>query len=294
MGTHSRTDQPRLCELCGAEFWPEIGQLRKGHGRFCSKRCRALTQFGPKKSARVVMTCQACGKESLVPASVAAKRTFCSVACSLSPSRTCEGCGASFRGHARRRFCSIRCSSAAGLKQKPKQFLLCETCGERYLRRRSDRGRFCSRSCAGGGTSQRIREAGHVGTKGGRRADLDNRYFRSSWEANWARYLNCLLAAGQVSGWEFESETFEFAGIRRGARFYTPDFKVTNADGTVEYHEIKGWMDQRSQTKLRRMAKYHPSVRVLVIEKAAYTEVCRKIGPLLPNWEWAAKKAKFH
>lgn len=123
--------------------------------------------------------------------------------------------------------------------------------------------------------------------------DLGGRYFRSSWEANWARYLNLLIAQKQVRSWEFEPEVFEFGGIKRGQRFYTPDFKVENQDGSVEFHEVKGWMDPKSATKLKRMAKYHPSVKVIVIDRAAYDEVARKLGGLIPNWEWGAKKSRF-
>src|SRR5262245_10205744 len=38
---------------------------------------------------------------------------------------------------------------------------------------------------------------------GGRRPDLDDRYFRSSWEANYARYLNLLVKQGQIVSWEY-------------------------------------------------------------------------------------------
>ena len=126
-------------------------------------------------------------------------------------------------------------------------------------------------------------------TQGGKRADLDNQYFRSAWEANWARYLNWLQSLKEIQGWAFEVKTFEFSKIRRGSRFYTPDFQVTNNDGSIEYHEVKGFMDPRSATKLKRMAKYFPDVRIVLIEKAAYTDVARKVGRMLPGWEWNTK-----
>src|SRR5215471_1288173 len=61
---------------------------------------------------------------------------------------------------------------------------------------------------------------------GGRRKDLDDRYFRSSWEANYARYLNFLKSRGEIHDWQYESNTFWFHKIKRGTRSYTPDFKV--------------------------------------------------------------------
>lgn len=124
---------------------------------------------------------------------------------------------------------------------------------------------------------------------GGKRDDLGGRYFRSAWEANWARYLSWLVSLGEVVSWEYEPETFEFVNIKRGVRFYTPDFKVVNRDGTVEYHEIKGWMDPKSATKLKRMAKYYPQVKVVLIDRDAYTAVARQVRRVIPNWEWNAK-----
>ena len=70
----------------------------------------------------------------------------------------------------------------------------------------------------------RNRETMHTTARGGKRADLANRYFRSSWEAKWARYLNWLASLHEIWGWEYEPQTFEFVEIKKGTRFYTPDF----------------------------------------------------------------------
>ena len=124
--------------------------------------------------------------------------------------------------------------------------------------------------------------------KSGTRADL-GLYVRSRWEANYARYLNWLKAKGQIAAWEYEPDTFWFEAIKRGTRSYTPDFKVTENDGRVVYHEVKGWMDAKSATKLKRMAKYYPEVRVIVIDQAAYQAIA-KWRRLIPDWEEAEKK----
>lgn len=121
--------------------------------------------------------------------------------------------------------------------------------------------------------------------KQGKRADLDNRYFRSAWEANYARYLNFLIVAGEIKEWEYEAVRFEFEGIKRGTRSYTPDFKVTNLDDSVQFHEVKGWMTQVGKTKLKRMAKYHPDVKVIVIGKDEYYAIAKECKNLIPNWE---------
>lgn len=117
-------------------------------------------------------------------------------------------------------------------------------------------------------------------SKGGRRADLGNRYFRSSYEANYSRFLNFMKIP-----WEYEVKTFWFEKITRGSRSYTPDFWCPTLG---EYHEVKGWMDQKSKTKLQRMKKYYPGVKVIVIDAGFFRDAERKrICSLIPGWECA-------
>jgi len=111
------------------------------------------------------------------------------------------------------------------------------------------------------------------------------KHFRSKWEANYAHYLEWLRTLGKLLKWEHEPETFWFSGIRRGCVSYLPDFRVTQADGGVEYHEVKGFMDSRSKTKIKRMAKYHPTVKLVVIDSKAYKALRRSVGAIVPGWE---------
>jgi len=126
---------------------------------------------------------------------------------------------------------------------------------------------------------------GWVNMRAGKRSDLGDQFFRSSWEANYGRYLNFLLRHDAIAGWKYECVTFEFEKIRRGTRSYTPDFEVQNTDGSVEYHEVKGWMDPKSKTKLKRMAKYYPGVKIVLIGKEEYSAIARECKRLVPNWE---------
>lgn len=110
-------------------------------------------------------------------------------------------------------------------------------------------------------------------------------YFRSRWESNYGRYLQWLKKHGEIADWEHEPDTFWFEGIKRGCVSYLPDFKVTNNDGSIEYHEVKGYMDAKSKTKIKRMAKYHPDVKLVVIDKKPYKEIQRKVGRFVSGWE---------
>lgn len=115
---------------------------------------------------------------------------------------------------------------------------------------------------------------------GGRR-----NYYRSMWEANYARYLEWLREKGEIANWEHEPETFWFDGIKRGCRSYLPDFRVTENSGRVVYHEVKGWMDDRSKTKIKRMRIYHPKIELIVIDSKAYKSIQSQVSALIPGWE---------
>lgn len=121
--------------------------------------------------------------------------------------------------------------------------------------------------------------------KRGKREDLNNVFFRSSWEANYARYLNWLISLKEIQKWEYEVDRFEFHKIKRGTRTYSPDFKVYLNDGSIEYHEVKGWLDLKSKTRLKRMKKYYPEVKIVYVGEKEYKEIAKAVKPFIENWE---------
>lgn len=122
--------------------------------------------------------------------------------------------------------------------------------------------------------------------KAGWRVIGDKRiYARSSWEANYARYLDFQKAHSIINEWEHEPVTFWFDKIKRGVRSYLPDFRITTARGDEEFHEVKGWMDSRSKTKLKRMKKYYPNVKIILIEKDRMRQIRHSVAGLIAGWE---------
>lgn len=101
-------------------------------------------------------------------------------------------------------------------------------------------------------------------------------YARSSWEVQYAHILEKRKSLGIIKSWEHEPDTFWFEKIKTGTRCYIPDFKIVWADGSIEYHEIKGWMDDRSKTKIKRMRIYHPHIKLIVIDAKAYKAIIRQ------------------
>lgn len=121
------------------------------------------------------------------------------------------------------------------------------------------------------------------------------KYYRSRWEANYARYLEHLKSQGVIDSWAHEPTTFWFEGIKRGVNNYLPDFQVNVIeDGQIkeEYHEVKGWMDAKSATKIKRMAKYHPDVKLLIIDRKLYTKLEREFCTVIEGWELLTDKEK--
>ncbi len=111
------------------------------------------------------------------------------------------------------------------------------------------------------------------------------KYYRSRWEANYARYLQWLKERGEIKSWTHESKIFWFEGIKRGTVSYLPDFCVIEKNGEEVYHEVKGWMDKRSLTKLKRMKKYYPNVRLVVIARKEYEAITKTVSKLIKEWE---------
>jgi len=110
-----------------------------------------------------------------------------------------------------------------------------------------------------------------------------NRFFaRSSWEVNYARYLEWMRANKQIAAWEHEPKTFWFEKIKRGCVSYLPDFRVVRFDGSEEYHEVKGYMDARSKTKIKRMGIYYPQVKLIVIDSRRYKALMESLRGILP------------
>lgn len=91
-------------------------------------------------------------------------------------------------------------------------------------------------------------------------------YFRSGLEVRWARYLQILKELGEIRDWFYEFKKFEFEGIRSGTVFYTPDFYVSmELVGGSIWHEVKGHIQQRDCTKFRRMQKYYPDEKMILV-----------------------------
>jgi hypothetical protein len=113
----------------------------------------------------------------------------------------------------------------------------------------------------------------HSRSKKGIRQDLGC-FFRSTWEANLARYFNHIGLK-----WRYEPVTYQLPENRT----YTPDFVLES--GVIV--EVKGWLTKTGKEKLEGFNEYHPAAasKLVLVDKPVY-ETLRKLYQFdLPNWE---------
>ena len=117
-----------------------------------------------------------------------------------------------------------------------------------------------------------------------RAKDLGNIFMRSSWERNFGRILELWKQRSKILHWFYEVEYFPFP-VKRGTKDYLPDFKVLELKGKHYYVEIKGQMDPRSATQLKRFRKYYPHEHLEVVDRAAYKALKKEYRSQIPQWE---------
>lgn len=110
-------------------------------------------------------------------------------------------------------------------------------------------------------------------------------YSRSRAEKRFACYLEFLKKNGSIREWEYEPFEFWFLAEPRGVRSYLPDFKVTELDGTHWWAEVKGYMDPKSKTKIKRFAKYYPEETLRVIDSKWISQNGKKLKGLVEGWK---------
>ena len=112
--------------------------------------------------------------------------------------------------------------------------------------------------------------------------DKEPIYFRSSWEYYYAIFLEKLKREKKIKEWLHEPKNFWFQGIKRGVTGYLPDFCVIHLDNREEWCEVKGYFDSKSQTKMKRMAKYYPEINIRLVDKTWFKDNLKSIKALEP------------
>jgi len=98
--------------------------------------------------------------------------------------------------------------------------------------------------------------------------------YRSNLERRYARHLEMLRLAAEISDYKYEVWTFRLAERCT----YTPDFLVWMPDGSAEMHEVKGFRgahgrnDSTGRAKIRIAADMFPQIVFRLIEKPSLKE----------------------
>lgn len=111
--------------------------------------------------------------------------------------------------------------------------------------------------------------------KAGKREDLNNQYFRSTWEANYARILKYLNVE-----YQFEPDIIWLKRPNGTEISYRPDFKVGDL-----YIEIKGYWYGDAVEKMKMLKEQYPEIKVKVIDAKTYNRLVKFYKKKIQWWE---------
>lgn len=268
----------RACIQCGKAFYSPPVLRRRGGGKFCSNACKGKSMF----KQIIVRSCKKCGESMSMPRDKVSRT--CQKCTPVKAAKILTECAHCHKQTVGKLYCDISCYHAfRSAHLKPRMInpnATCKKCGASFYaspgHRAVGQGLYCSMACRP--------TPKHGRGNSGKREDLGI-FVRSTWEANYARYLSWLHRSGQILCWEYEPITFEFKTIKKGVRFYTPDFRVTEITGDQIFHEVKGYMDDKSRIKLERMERFYPEHSVLLVGQERMKEIAKRFSAILPHWE---------
>jgi len=247
------------CPTCGG---PLVQTRGVGHVyKYCSYECRDKGRKGISLKGKVTVACEVCQKAFEVFPSRVGVVKYCSKECgNVGAARHLSAVGSKLRADP-----AYRAAQSARTREswKDPSKRATHEAAVRTVEYRKVRSEIASRPAS----MERMRVLGktcntheamlrrkapdwpkwtaYVDTKG-----VEHR-FRSSWEADWAKWFDCLGLE-----WKYEPKRFDLGPQHLGV--YTPDFHVQTMFGAcyVEAHRIEKVRpgDEKKVAKLRRIA----------------------------------------
>ena len=92
------------------------------------------------------------------------------------------------------------------------------------------------------------------GTRKNARGRTDTKDGMNRLEQRYADHLHTLQLAGEIHSFTFERHNLKLAD----KTYYKPDFEVMLPDGTIEFHEVKGFMMDDANVKIKVAAAQFP------------------------------------
>jgi len=190
----------------------------------------------PRKSSQVTLVCNGCQLEYQKPLSRSKTSKFCSKACKDNSSKLytlekCLACEKEFKAKRSKKFCSRSCYISATKLERID--LTCDYCGSEYQKPKGKETKYCGKDCQNKAQSSGLHEIPSNGRLGFR-YDLPNNYFfKSSLEADYARWCE---ATNKPYIYEHKTFTVQYDGRDKQ---YTPDFYHPDEDRYVELKAIR-------------------------------------------------------
>lgn len=183
------------------------------------------------------LICETCSNTYNLPPSKAKNSKYCSKECKAASKRkekfdnTCKVCKTNFRFRTKRGYCSKDCYHK---DVKIKRIdLKCQNCGEEFVKPANRITKYCGKKCQIFAQSSGLAEVPSNGRMGFRKDLPDKYFFKSSLEADYARYCQ---AVGKPYIYEHKTFTVSYGGRDK---VYTPDFYHPDEDRYVETKAIR-------------------------------------------------------
>lgn len=189
-------------------------------------------------SKKIDLVCQYCNKEYNLPPSKAKNSRFCSKECRIDSQKkekkefNCRFCNKTFlTKRFDQEYCDMKCYKKDVKLERID--LECEYCGKNFIKAINRKTKYCSKDCQMSAQSSGLAEIPSNGRLGFRK-DLPSNYcFKSSLEADYARYCNSI-----GKKWIYEHKTFTVSYDGKDKK-YTPDFYHPDEDLYVETKAIR-------------------------------------------------------
>lgn len=190
----------------------------------------------PRISTQITLVCECCGIEYKKPASRAKTSKYCSKECKNKSStkyqlKKCEVCGAEFKSRRGKTFCSRACYLKKNKLERVD--LKCDYCGIDYQKPKGRETKYCGKDCQNKAQSSGLHEIPSNGRMGFRYDLPSNYFFKSSLEADYARWCE---ATNKPYIYEHKTFTVQYDGRDKQ---YTPDFYHPDDDKYVELKAIR-------------------------------------------------------
>lgn len=229
------------CKTCNKKFEITYDNTQSGFSscnkKYCSSECKEKSKKVNTQN-RIELSCQECKSTYYLPPSLSKNSKYCSRKCQnlyqtklntgVREIRKCLKCYRDYQviTTSKRKYCTPEC---AGISRRTEKIVQkCEMCQIEFKKYKNSPIRFCGRKCQYAAQSAGLIKISTHG-RSGKRSDLCDEYFRSSLEADYARYCRHLNIA-----YQYEPKTFHVNMGDEIVRYYTPDFYHPDTDQFVE------------------------------------------------------------